>query len=590
MGDHAVQFFEDEAFLLECIEDHIVPPLQDSHACIVIAQTSRLSHLKRLLAHHGIPSTSYVSLDAETLLAKISVNGTLNEDLFRQQVSPVIERMRQNNRRDVYIYGELVAMLCARGNRDAAIQLEEMWNTLAEVHEFSLLCAYPISVFSDDVRGDEFLDICNAHCHVRPAETRSAGENSSEVHRTIALLQQKTAVLETEAKKRERTQECLRQRELELSDVLENTPDAMCRVSPNGLIIWANQAELEMLGYLREEYIGHHIAEFHVGAEAITDVVQRILRGESLHDYPAQLRCKDGSIKHVLIRTNAFLNDGEFVSTRCLTRDITERMQLEEELDKKLKELADLDRMKNEFLAMLGHELRNPLAPVMTSLELMRLHESDTNELRRLRDIISRQVALVTRLMDDLLDSSRITRGKIELQHELAELHQMHGRPIKVYSEGQERDSAFAARLPLSLAQSPATQNDKQSQEEEDSGRLRHILIVDDNIDAADSLAEYLKALDHTVHVAYDGRSALHEASLLRPDTVILDIGMPDMNGYQVAQLLRSEVGLVSSTLIAVSGYAQESDRMASHAAGFDHHFAKPLDIPRLMALLRRSA
>lgn len=117
-----------------------------------------------------------------------------------------------------------------------------------------------------------------------------------------------------------------------------------------------------------------------------------------------------------------------------------------------------------------------------------------------------------------------------------------------------------------------------------------NVLIIDDNVDAADSLAEFLTALGHTAHVAYDGKSALDAASRIRPETVILDIGMPGMSGYQVARLLRSEVGLASSTLIAVSGYTQESDRLEAQAAGFDHHFAKPLDIPRLTALLSQAA
>jgi CheY-like chemotaxis protein len=124
---------------------------------------------------------------------------------------------------------------------------------------------------------------------------------------------------------------------------------------------------------------------------------------------------------------------------------------------------------------------------------------------------------------------------------------------------------------------------------ETDNNSSTNVLIIDDNVDAADSLAEFLTALGHTTHVAYDGKSALDAASRIRPATVILDIGMPGMNGYQVARRLRTEVGLVSSMLIAVSGYTQESDRQAAQAAGFDHHFAKPLDIPRLTALLAQA-
>ena len=117
----------------------------------------------------------------------------------------------------------------------------------------------------------------------------------------------------------------------------------------------------------------------------------------------------------------------------------------------------------------------------------------------------------------------------------------------------------------------------------------RNIMIVDDHIDAAESLSELLKALGHVTHIAHDGESALQKAPSLQPEVVILDIGMPGMNGFQVAQLLRSEVGLTSAVFIAVSGFAHESDRIASQAASFDHHFAKPIDIPRLIAVLNRA-
>lgn len=122
-----------------------------------------------------------------------------------------------------------------------------------------------------------------------------------------------------------------------------------------------------------------------------------------------------------------------------------------------------------------------------------------------------------------------------------------------------------------------------------DTHRRSCVLIVDDNHDAADSLGELLSALGHAVHLEYDGRRAIEAASRLHPRAVILDIGMPGLSGYQVAQMLRSEAGLESSTLIAVSGFAQDSDRMASRAAGFDHHLAKPLDIPQLTRILAAS-
>ena len=124
-------------------------------------------------------------------------------------------------------------------------------------------------------------------------------------------------------------EERLRLRENELRDFIENAMFALRWVGPDGTILWANQAELDLLGYSKEEYIGRHIGEFHVDREVVDDFLRRLAEKETLRDYEAQLRCKDGSIRHVLISSNAYRENGEFIHTRCFTRDITERKQAE---------------------------------------------------------------------------------------------------------------------------------------------------------------------------------------------------------------------------------------------------------------------
>ncbi|HYE13524.1 MAG TPA: PAS domain S-box protein, partial [Pyrinomonadaceae bacterium] len=131
---------------------------------------------------------------------------------------------------------------------------------------------------------------------------------------------------------RKRAEEALRQREEELTDFIENSAVGLHWVAADGTILWANQAELDLLGYTREEYVGHHIAEFHADREVIQDILERLTRDETLHSYEARLRCKDGSIRYVLISSNVRRRDGEFLHTRCFTRDITERRQAEESL------------------------------------------------------------------------------------------------------------------------------------------------------------------------------------------------------------------------------------------------------------------
>ncbi|HEV2861049.1 MAG TPA: PAS domain S-box protein, partial [Pyrinomonadaceae bacterium] len=131
---------------------------------------------------------------------------------------------------------------------------------------------------------------------------------------------------------RKRAEEALRRREEELTDFIDNSAVGLHWVAADGTILWANQAELDLLGYAREEYVGRHIAEFHADREAIEDILARLTRDETLHSYEARLRRKDGSIRHVLISSNVRRRDGEFVHTRCFTRDITERKRAEAEL------------------------------------------------------------------------------------------------------------------------------------------------------------------------------------------------------------------------------------------------------------------
>lgn len=370
--------------------------------------------------------------------------------------------------------------------------------------------------------------------------------------------------------------------------------------------------------------------------------------------------------------------------------------------------LRDADSRKDEFLAMLAHELRNPLAPIGTAAELLRHFQSDPATVKRTSEVISRQVKHMTGLIDDLLDVSRVTRGMVALQKESLDLRDVlayaaeqarplmearrhrfavqlppdaihvqgdkkrlvqvianllnnaakytpedgfvelrlglrgdcaavtvrdngvgmtaellarafdlfaqdkrtldraqggmglglalvrrlaeaHQGSVAAHSDGIGQGSSFVLRLPLAQAQ-PAPGTPTDSPAGAPAARSLRILVVDDNVDAADTLGMLLAGADHDVTVRHGSRAALELARTLRPDVCLLDIGLPDIDGNELARRLSSQQETSGAVLVAVTGYGQERDRSESYAAGFDHHFVKPVDMARLFALLARIA
>jgi PAS domain S-box-containing protein len=415
--EHLVQLYESDTFLLDQLTKFIGAGLQNGEAGIVIATPAHRSSLARRLqeCNGSWHPDHYIALDAAETLSRFMVDGWPDEQRFTVVIESLLRRAQDGNR-PVRAFGEMVALLWEEGKQEAALRLEELWDGLIHTHSFSLLCAYPMRSFGREEHAHSFLQVCDAHSGVRPAESFAGTATPDELQRQIARLQQKATALETEVARRRQVEQALREREQELSDFLENAVEGLHKVGADGTILWANKAELDMLGYSPEEYIGHHITEFHADREAIQRILETLKCGEALYDCPATLRCRDGSVKHVQIHSNVLFENGEFIHTRCFTRDVTDRVRLEAELQERLEELAEVDRRKDEFLAMLGHELRNPLAAIVNAAELMRLSNYDPAHLPRTREIVARQSARMSRLVDDLLDIARINQGKIEIK------------------------------------------------------------------------------------------------------------------------------------------------------------------------------
>lgn len=709
---HFVRFYDDDSRLLDEVADFVDGALRAEGTGIVIATADHIAGLRRRLAGLGNQngragwfSGQLITLDAEETLAQFMVDGWPDEIRFNNTVGKVVAEACAG-KRVVSAFGEMVALLCAQGLYDAAIRLEELWNNLGRRYSFSLFCAYPWQLFPTVELTNAFRRVCAEHDHVCSSGHSPESGNQKDVQLRLAVLEQKALALEVEVARRTKSERTLKHREKELADFLENAAEGLHRVGPDGIILWANKAELKMLGYRWEEYVGRHIAEFHADRPVIESILAKLHAGETLYDQPARLRCKDGSIKHVVIHSNGCFEDEKLRYTRCFTRDATERHLLDQahaEREALLAELSKANRTKDEFLAMLGHELRNPLSPIVMALELMRMRDSDVT--RREQDIIKRHVDHLVRLVDDLLDISRITRGQIDLRIERIEMSQvfdkaiemagtlleqrshrfdielepglsleadparlaqvvanlitnaarytdagghislsagkygpdgirisvkdngigisqemlphifdlffqghrkmdraegglgiglslvkniveLHGGTVMARSPGEGQGSEFIVQLPAK----PGFVMPDQPAKVPAAGTAvvankRRIMLVDDNADAADTLAGFLSLNGHAVEVFNDPVAALEAVGWFKPEIAVLDIGLPNLDGYELAARIRSLLGAQPCRLIALSGYGQEADKARSKAAGFERHFVKPIrpeDLARL--------
>ena len=395
---------------------------------------------------------------------------------------------------------------------------------------------------------------------------------------------------------------------------------------------------------------------------------------------------------------------GKPIAFATVSQDVTERKRLADNLRALAADLSEADRRKNEFIATLAHELRNPLAPISNAVRVLRRGDSDESATRTAFDMLQRQVGQLSRLVDDLLDLSRVTRGRIELRKEPVELRtvarqaveavqslyghmkheltlsmpekplqleadptrlaqilgnllnnackftdrggriavsvervdaqavvrvrdngigvaaeqmprlfemfaqaessldrtrdglgigltlvktlvEMHGGSVVARSEGLGHGCEFEVRLPALPERFLASQ-DHRAAAPARAHSSRRVLVVDDNLDGAESLAMLLELEGHEAHVAHDGLSAIASAERLAPDAVLLDIGLPGMNGYEICRRLRETPWGKRLTIVALTGWGQEEDRRRSKAAGFDTHLVKPVDSELLLELL----
>ncbi len=431
---HAVQFYESDWFLVESVARFVAAGLELGDVAIVIATPDHRDALearltaRRIDVYNARSERRYIALDAAETLSKFMVADWPDAARFDETVGALVAEAVATGCSRVRAFGEMVALLRADGKPDAAIRLEQLWNELARTLPFSLLCAYPMHAFSRTEDETPLLKICAEHSGVIPTETYTTLDAPEERLRVVAHLQQQARVLGHEQAARESAEAALRRRDAEMDDFFENAAMALHWVGPDGTILRANRAELDLLGYAREEYVGRRIGEFHADQPVLDDILRRLRAGETIHDYEARLRCKDGSIKHVLIDSNVRWESGAFQYTRCFTRDITDRKRAEAEREKLLRatqaaraETEAASRAKDEFLSVVSHELRTPLASMLGWVSVLKTGVTGERAARAL-ETIERSGRVQAKLIEDLLDVSRVVTGKMRLDLKLTEL------------------------------------------------------------------------------------------------------------------------------------------------------------------------
>jgi signal transduction histidine kinase/CheY-like chemotaxis protein len=493
-------------------------------------------------------------------------------------------------------------------------------------------------------------------------------------------------------------------------------------VSADGIILALNKAVQDRLGLVSSDIAGRRLSEIAGNDEAkVSAYLRACARSGGLLPGSVRLpnklgssticRC-DGAVVEpsskgtpASIMLRLFPNEPGVTRFHALNEKIEElnkeigrRRQVEEAL-------READRRKNEFLATLAHELRNPLAPIRNALELMRLADGNDKLIERSRGVMERQLLQMVRLVDDLLEISRISTGKIELRKERIELApvlqsaietvgpliersghrltvtteaapiylvadparlaqvfanlldnaakysergsqiwltveqrglevvvsvgdsgigipaeylphifemfsqvnpalhrtqgglgiglslvrrmvELHGGTVEAHSGGLGMGSKFVVRLQATDRLADVTQPPTAPSRSSRGRPVYRILVVEDNRDAADSMAMILEMMGHEVQSAYDGVAGIELAATFRPNLVFLDIGLPGLNGYEVARRIREEPWGKDLVLIALSGWGQEEDKRRSRDAGCDHHLTKPLDTNALEKLM----
>jgi signal transduction histidine kinase len=573
-SEHFVQFYETNAFLLDSLRDFIGLGLVSGDACIVVATDGRRAGLDERLEASGLnkfaspASSQYVALDAAETLAKFMVDGSPDPGRFSDVVGGIITQAAQGNRR-VRIFGEMVALLWADGNRDAAIRLEELWNGLQETHPFLLFCAYPMNIIGGATSAIHFSHICTTHSRVIPAESYLALDGSDNRLRKIAELQQQAISLQAEIAERKRAEEELKQASRRKDEFLA----MLAHELRNPLAPILSAVELMRRNGSADPNLQQARNVIERQSQHLTRLVDDLLDAARITQGKITLRKEKLELMNIIGR--AVETSRPFIESHGHQLSLSlpqEPLRLEGDLVRLAQAISNLLNNAAKYTEECGH--------IWLTAERV-----ETEAVLRVRDNgMGISETLLPHIFDLFSQANRsLDRSDGGLGVGLAivrSLVEMHGGRVEAISAGSGQGSEFVVHLPLVTkeAQSreiiPTTSADHAPAPR----ACRRILVVDDNVDSAQCMALLLKIDGHEVYVAHDGRAAIDTAEMFHPQVVLLDIGLPKMNGYEVARRLREWPEMQKAVLIALTGYGREEDHRLSEQAGFDYHLTKPVN------------
>ena len=573
--DHSVHFYESDSHIVETVSHFAASGLDEGGAVVVIATKAHRDAIGEQLTARGIDLSAaleqgkLVALDAAELASELVVGGALDPGRFFACIESILARAAAGGRR-LRVYGEMVAVLWAEGHGDATILSEALWNQVVESRSLDLLCGYPLERFHREAHAGPFSRICAEHRRVIPGASYMGLPSEGERLGAIAALQQKARALEEENTARKEIEVSLVRRDEFLAMLAHELRNPL---APMHMAVELARRQGPDAAVLR------HLDMIDRQTERLTRLVDDLLDVSRITSGKIELRKQRADMVAIVSRALE------------ATRGLMEQRRHEVSVrvpPGRLELLVDPLRLEQVLVNLLVNAAKytEPGGRVCVTLERTR----DAIELRVQDTGIGLEREMLDRMFDLFRQAERSldrAQGGLGIGLTIARrLVELHGGTIDARSEGRGQGAELIVRLSpaLELPETSAIGAIQADLRRPAACHCLPILVVDDDVDAAETLSEILRNLGHEVRVAHDGESAIHVAAEFRPRLVLLDLGLPGKDGYEVAKKLRA-VG-PEARLIAVTGYGQAKDRKRTAAAGFQAHLIKPVQMDVLSSIL----